>query len=309
MIYTITFNPAIDLVMSSDEFDLGTLNRVKKQDFVVGGKGINISTLLREFDLTSTASGFIGGFTGNFIKESLEENGTIPKFIDAEGNTRVNVKLKAGEETEINGSGPVITEKEFNLLYQMLDQDLTEKDTLFLAGNTANGLGETSYTKIAQLCKEKGVRFIVDSNKTLLTECLEYEPFLIKPNQDELEEIFGTEISTLDEIKTYAKELQSRGARNVLVSRGGDGAVLLTEDGDFYSSNVPEGEVVNSVGSGDSMLAGFVAKYLETGDYPESLKQGAATGSATAFSVGIAKRNLIEELVKQIEVTNISGKV
>jgi len=305
MIYTITFNPAIDLVMSTKQIELGTLNRVKNQDFVVGGKGINVSTLLKEFDLKSIATGFIGGFTGEYIREKLSEEEITPKFIQVDGISRMNIKLKADEETEINGSGPVISEEEFNKLYQMLEEEVTEKDTVFLAGNTANGLDESSYVSIAKLCKEKGTRFIVDSNKKLLTECLQYNPFLIKPNQDELKEIFDEEINTTAEIKKYANKLQEMGARNVLISRGGYGANLLTEEGDYYSSNVPKGEVVNSVGSGDSMLAGFMAKYLQTSDFKESLKQGAATGSATAFSVGIAKKELIDQLINEIEVKTI----
>lgn len=305
MIYTITFNPAIDLVMATDQVKLGSLNRVHAQDYVAGGKGINISVILKELGVDSTATGFIGGFTGEFIEKELEKHNIQSKFIHVEGNTRINVKIKAEEETELNGSGPFIAEKEFDRFYQFLKNKLSAEDTVFLSGNTAKGLNSDAYVAIAKLCQDKETRFIVDSNKDLLTKTLKYEPFLIKPNQTELEEIFNIPITNKLDIINYAKELKNMGARNVLVSCGGDGAVLLTEDGDFYSSNVAEGEVINSVGSGDSMIAGFMAKYIQTTDFPESLKLGAAAGSATAFSVGTADRKQIESLTNHITIKNI----
>lgn len=305
MIYTITFNPAIDLVMSTNQVKLGMLNRIHTQDYVPGGKGINISTILKELGIDSITTGFIGGFTGQFIEKTLEKNDIQSKFIHVEGNTRINVKVKAEEETELNGTGPLITEKEFNHFYQYLKNTLTAEDTVFLSGNTAKGQNAGAYVTIAKLCQDKGTRFIVDSNKDLLTKTLEYEPFLIKPNQNELEEIFNRTITNKSDIKKYAAKLKNMGAKNILVSCGGDGAVLLTEDGDFYSSNVAEGEVINSVGSGDSMIAGFMAKYIRTNDFSESLKLGAAAGGATAFSIGIADRNLIESLVNHITVKKL----
>lgn len=305
MIYTITFNPAIDLVISTDQVELGVLNRVHTQDYIPGGKGINISTILKELDMDSTATGFIGGFTGRYLEEELGKNDIHTEFIHVEGNTRINVKVKAEEETELNGSGPLITETEFKHFYQFLKHKLTVDDTVFLSGNTAKGQNVDAYTAIAKLCHDKGTRFIVDSNKDLLTKTLEYEPFLIKPNQNELEEIFNIKISNKASIEPYARELKNMGAKNILVSCGDEGAVLLTEDGDFYSSNAPEGKVINSVGSGDSMIAGFMAKYIQTNDFLESMKLGAAAGSATAFSVGIADKNLIESLVNQITVKKL----
>lgn len=305
MIYTITFNPAIDLVIATDRLKLGDLNRVDQQDFVVGGKGINVSTLLAKFGKQSIATGFIGGFTGDFVKDSLVKQQISTDFVQVNQPTRINVKLKADSETEINGAGPQITQENFNQLYKKLSDQIKPKDTVFLMGNTANGLDKNSYTAICKLCQEKGAQFIVDTNKDLLTACLPYGPFLIKPNQDELSEIFKTPIESLEAIKTHMKKLQAKGARNVIVSRGGQGAVLLTESGDFYTSDTPDGQVVNSVGAGDSMVAGFMSKYLDTKDFVQSLKYGAASGSATAFSVGIAKVDFVNQLAEQIKIRKI----
>lgn len=305
MIYTITFNPAIDLVIKVPQCQLGDLNRSQGEDYVAGGKGINMSVILKRFGLTNTATGFLGGFSGKFIEDAMLAEGITPAFIQVDGTTRINVKVKGEVETEINAAGPHVSQEKFQELVTYFESHLQEGDAVFLAGNAAPGMDYTAYTTIASLCDEKGAKLVLDSTKDLLTKCLPYHPFIIKPNHHELGEIFDVEITTEDQIVTYAKKLQEQGAVNVLVSRGGDGALLVTESGEVYTSNVPKGQLVNSVGAGDSMLAGFMAKYLETSDYAASLKQGAATGSATAFSVGIATRELVEELLPQIQIQEL----
>ncbi|MGO4936977.1 1-phosphofructokinase [Fundicoccus sp. Sow4_H7] len=305
MLYTITFNPAVDLVMSTDHVTLGELNRVQRDEYVAGGKGINMSVLLKRLGHDNIATGFLGGFTGEFIRQQLLTEGVQPEFVEVDAITRINVKLKAAEETEINAKGPVIHQADIDQLFQYFDSKLTGEDVVFLAGNTAPGMTSDHYVKIAKLCKEKGARFVLDTNKDLLTACLAYQPFLIKPNIHELAEIFNVEIQSHQEVIYYARELQQRGGRNVIISLGGDGAFLLTEHGEIYQSSVPKGQVINSVGAGDSMVAGFTAKYIESQDYIASLRQGAACGSSTAFSIGIAQLDTVNQLVDEIKITKI----
>lgn len=305
MLYTITFNPAVDLVMRTDSIQLGELNRVQRDEYVAGGKGINMSVLLKRLGHNNIATGFLGGFSGAYIEQSLIEEGVKSEFIEIDAITRINVKLKADLETEINANGPVIQTQDIEKLFAYFNQVLSEDDYVFLAGNAAPGMTSEHYVRVAQLCNEKGAHFILDSNKELLTACLSHQPFLIKPNAQELSEIFDVKVESLDDVINYASKLQEQGAQNVIVSLGGDGAVLLTETNEVYQSSVPEGEVINSVGAGDSMVAGFMAKYIESQDYGESLKQGAACGSATAFSVGIAQKDLVEKLIKEIKVKRI----
>jgi len=305
LIYTITLNPAVDLIMTTTQVYLGKLNRASKENYIAGGKGINISMLLNELNYQSTATGFVGGFSGDYIKQQLEDIGIIQKFISVDGISRINVKLKAEEETEINGKGPEIIEEEFHRLTELLKSNLTKDDIVFLSGNNANGLTSDSYKEIAKICYETNSKLIVDTNNDLLTNCLKYKPFLIKPNHNELGEIFDYQMKTDADIIHYAKKLQVKGALNVLVSKGEKGAILLTENEEVYSSNVPEGEVINSVGSGDSMLAAFVSKYLETNDYSESLRFSVAAGSATAFSMGLATNEEISKLVNQVYVSKL----
>lgn len=235
----------------------------------------------------------------------MQAEGIHTNFIEIDGVTRINLKLKSTEETEINANGPVVKAEDFARLVQYFEENLQDGDVVFLAGNAGNGMDYSAYTTIAKLCDEKGVKLVLDTTKDLLTKCLPYHPFIIKPNHHELGEIFGVTIETEEQIVDYAKKLQEMGARNVLISRGGDGAMIITETGEVYTSNVPKGTLVNSVGAGDSMLSGFMAKFIETEDYAASLKQGAATGSATAFSVGIAKKSFIEELLPQVVVTKL----
>lgn len=302
MIYTITFNPAIDLVIKVPNCQLGDLNRSQGEDYVAGGKGINMSVILNRLGMPNTATGFLGGFSGKFIEEAMVAEGITPHFIEVDGTTRINVKVKGEVETEINAAGPHVSAETFQQLVDYFEAQLQAGDAVFLAGNAAPGMDSTAYTTIAALCDEKGAKLVLDTTKDLLTKCLPYHPFIIKPNHHELGEIFDVEITNEQQIVEYAKKLQEQGACNVLVSRGGDGALLVSETGEVFTSNVPKGKLINSVGAGDSMLAGFMAKYLETQDYAASLQQGAATGSATAFSVGIATRELIEELLPQIQV-------
>ena len=276
------------------------------EEYVAGGKGINMSIVLKRLGLDNIATGFLGGFSGKYIEEFLEKEGITPQFISVEGTTRINVKVKGEVETEINAAGPSVCVEQFQQLMNYFEDVLKEVDIVFLAGNAAPGLDESSYVEIAKLCHARGVKLVLDTTKDLLLACLPYHPFMIKPNLHELEELFGVNIQTKEEMIDYAFKLREKGARNVLISCGGEGAFLVNEIGEVFTSNTPKGMLINSVGAGDSMLAGFMAKFIETNDYRKSLKQGAASGSATAFSVGIATRELIEELIPQIEITEIS---
>lgn len=305
MIYTITFNPAVDLVIQVPNCQLGKLNRSMGEEYVAGGKGINMSVVLKRLGVYNVTTGFIGGFSGKYIEEFLEKEGITSHFISVEGTTRINVKVKGEAETEINAAGPIVDAEKFQELVNYFEDVLKEGDIVFLAGNASPGLDETSYVEIAKLCHVRGVKLVLDTTKASLLACLPYQPFIIKPNQHELEELFGVNIQTQEDIIHYALQLQKKGACNVLVSCGGDGAFLVSETGQGYTSNIPKGTLVNSVGAGDSMLAGFMAEFIETNDFKESLKQGVASGSATAFSVGIATRELIEELISHIEIVKI----
>ena len=267
-----------------------------------------MSILLKRLGIDNIATGFLGGFSGDYIKDFLENEGIKPQFISVEGTTRINVKVKGEVETEINAAGPNVRKEKFQELVNYLEDKVKEEDVVFLAGNAAPGLDETSYVEIAKLCRSRDVKLVLDTTKASLLACLPYQPFIIKPNQHELEELFGVNIERQEEMIAYAFKLQEKGARNVLVSCGGEGAFLVSETGEVLTSNTPKGKLINSVGAGDSLLAGFMAKYIETSDFKESLKQGAASGSATAFSVGIATRELIEELIPQIKIKEISRK-
>ena len=276
MIYTVTFNPALDYVVFLDDLKLGDVNRSTRESIFYGGKGINVSTILNTLGLETTALGFIAGFTGKAIEDGLASQGIHTDFIHLpEGNSRINVKVKHGDETEINGQGPVITDEAINGLFAKLDT-LTKEDILVLAGSIPNTLPEDIYEKILARLESKGIRIVVDATKDLLLNVLKYHPFLIKPNNHELGEMFGTVCKTDEDIIHYAKKLQEMGAVNVLISMAGDGAILITEDGQNIKMGTPKGKVVNSVGAGDSMVAGFVAGYLRGGSYEEALKSGTA---------------------------------
>lgn len=305
MIYTVTLNPAIDYVITIDQLKTGNINRIDTENVYPGGKGINVSSILGELGINSTALGFISGFSGEFIKNTLHKKGLDTDFIELDnGFTRINVKIKSDKETEINGQGPHISDEKLNQLYNKLDS-LTSEDILVLAGSIPNTLDDKLYENIMKRLESRNVKIVVDATKNLLLNVLKYNPFLIKPNNHELEEIFDVKLETTQDIVTYAKKLQDMGAENVLVSRGKDGAVLVSKEGCVYQSNVGKGKVVNSVGAGDSMVAGFVGAYIQTNDFENALKQGAACGSATAFSSDLATKNYIDEISKDIVVEKI----
>ena len=272
------------------------MNRTYYEKIFAGGKGINVSIVLKNLGHDSTALGFAAGFTGQEMARKLTEMGVHADFIEVkEGYTRINVKLKSNEETEINGQGPKITKENIDALFEKLDV-LTKEDILIISGSVPNTLPDDMYEQIMERLKEKDIPIVVDATKDLLTNVLPYHPFLIKPNNHELGEIFDVQLETRDSVVPYAKKLQEQGARNVLVSMAGEGAVLLAEDGNVYASEAPKGKVVNSVGAGDSMVAGFVAGYLETHDYQTAFEMGVCTGSASAFSEELATREEMEAL-------------
>jgi len=301
MIYTVTFNPAIDYVVRMDGDLLpGMTNRSASEECYYGGKGINVSMVLAEMGLESTALGFTAGFTGKAIDEAVKAAGIKSDFIELkDGISRINIKLKGTEETEINAQGPKIDEEAQKTLFDKLSK-LKEGDVLILAGSIPNSLPDDVYEKILSMLQGKGIEFVVDATKDLLTNVLKYHPFLIKPNNFELGEIVGKILIKDEELYDGALKLQEMGARNVLISMAGAGAMLVDENGKQYRIGVPKGEVRNSVGAGDSMVAGFVAGYIKTGDYETALKMGTAAGSATAFSDGLAKAVDIEKLLKEL---------
>ena len=300
MIYTMTFNPSLDYIVKVKEFNLGEVNRTYEEEIYAGGKGINVSTVLGNLGIENKAFGFIAGFTGDEIEKRVIKSGCMTDFIKLKsGNSRINVKLKSKEESEINAQGPVIDEEAIDSLYKKLDQ-LEDGDILILAGSIPNTLPEDMYEKIISYLSNKDIKFIVDATKNLLVNVLKYHPFLIKPNNHELEEIFNVKLNGEEDIIKYAKKLQDMGALNVLISLAGDGAILLTEDGQILKNKAPKGEVKNSVGAGDSMVAGFTAGYIKKKDYKYALKLGIATGSASAFSEDLATKEKIEEIFNNL---------
>lgn len=297
MIYTVTFNPALDYVIKVDNFTLGAINRTKREDIYYGGKGLNVSTVLTNLGYESIALGFIAGFTGDVIEKGAESLGFSTDFIKLkEGLSRINVKLKSNEETEINGQGPMITKEDIGRLFEKLEK-LKDKDILILSGSIPNTLDEDIYEKIMERLQKKDIQIVVDATKDLLLNVLKYRPFLIKPNNHELGEMFNVILNNDEDTISYAKKLQEKGARNVLISMAGDGAILITENGKVFKSEVPKGEVKNSVGAGDSMVAGFIAGYLTNNNYEEALKMGTAAGSASAFSEGLATKEKVISLL------------
>ena len=305
MIYTVTFNPAIDYVMNVPGLVPGEVNRSKEEYVFFGGKGINVSLVLRELGRDSTALGFIAGFTGDAIRRGVEDAGVKSDFIRLEnGLSRINVKIKASTETDLNGKGPDISEKDLQSLFEKLDT-LKDGDILVLAGSIPPDLPENIYETILARLSDKNIIFVVDATGDLLKNVLVYKPFLIKPNHHELGEIFGKTLKNTDEIAHYAKKMQKMGARNVLVSMAANGALLVDETGRVHIIGTAKGKAVNSVGAGDSMVAGFLAGYLEKNDYSYALALGSAAGSATAFSEGLANKELIFQLLNEIQSEQI----
>ena len=293
MIYTVTFNPSIDYIVRLEDLTVGEINRVNYEQILPGGKGINVSIVLKNLGHDSAALGFLAGFTGVAMQQMLHSFGVKDDFVRLDdGFSRINVK--------INGQGPVITEEAQRTLFEKLDR-LKSGDTLVLAGSIPNTLPDDIYERIMEHLAGRGIRIVVDATKNLLRRVLKYRPFLIKPNNHELGEMFGVDLKTDDEIVYHAKKLQEEGATNVLISMAGDGAILLTSEGVFYRSAAPKGTLVNSVGAGDSMVAGFLAGFMESnGDYERAFYMGVATGSASAFSENLATREEALALLKTI---------
>ena len=300
MIYTVTFNPSLDYIVSVDDFKLGLTNRTSSELILPGGKGTNVSTVLKNLGFESTALGFVAGFTGNEIVKRLNDMGIKSDFISIEnGISRINLKLKSIDGTEINGAGPDISEEKVNQLMDKLNQ-LKEGDVLVLAGSIPSSMSDNIYRDIMADLKDRGVMIVVDATKDLLLNVLEYHPFLIKPNNHELGEIFDVKLTTREEVIPYGRKLQEKGARNVLVSMAGEGAVLIAEDGQVFDAPAPKGKLINGVGAGDSMVAGFVAGWIEKHNYEYAFHMGVASGSASAFSENLATKEEIINVYNQV---------
>ena len=305
MIYTVTLNPSIDYVIKVDKLTTGNINRVNEEHVYPGGKGINVTRILKSLDNDNIALGFVSGFTGDYIINSLQEINLKSDFIKVKkGFTRINVKVKSEEETEINGQGPKISEEELNQFYKVIDK-LVDGDILILSGSIPSCLDERLYESIMKKVEDRDIKVIVDATKNLLLNVLKYKPFLIKPNNHELAEMFNVELNSTEDVVFYARKLKEMGAQNVLISMGKDGALLVTENDEVFASSVAKGEVINSVGAGDSMVAGFIAGYLKSNSYEEALRLGAASGGATAFSSDLATREFIDKLVDEIKIEKI----
>lgn len=300
MIYTVTFNPSLDYIVSVENFRLGMTNRTSSEQMLPGGKGINVSTVLTNLGIENVALGFVAGFTGNEIIRRLDELGVKSDFISIEeGTSRINLKLKSIDGTEINGCGPEIGREKAEMLMGKL-LSMQEGDTLVLAGSIPSSLPDDIYQRILKALEGRGIRTVVDATRDLLTNVLEYRPFLIKPNHHELGEIFGQEIRTREEAVPWGRRLQEMGARNVLVSMAGEGAVLIAEDGQVFHTPAPKGELVSGVGAGDSMVAGFLAGWMEKEDYEHAFYMGVSAGSASAFSENLAKKNEVMKVYEQM---------
>ncbi|APB71738.1 1-phosphofructokinase [Paenibacillus polymyxa] len=301
MIYTVTLNPSIDYIVEVDDLKLGDLNRMKRDLKLPGGKGINVSRVLNQLGADSTAIGFLGGFTGRFIDDTLREESIKTDFVIIEDDTRINIKLKHGDETEINGLGPAIRQQEADALVQRL-AGLQKNDIVVLSGSIPPSLGGDFYDRLISVCQQTGAEFVIDTTGEALMKALVHKPLLIKPNHHELAELFGVTIHTKEEIVTYGRKLLEAGAKNVLISMAGEGALFITAD-EVYHANVPAGTVKNSVGAGDSMIAGFVGTLALHGDPIEAFRAGVASGSATAFSDDLATREKIEQLRPQVTIS------
>ena len=300
MIYTVTFNPSLDYIVSVNDFQLGLTNRTDSELILPGGKGINVSSILMNLGIDSTAFGFAAGFTGEEIIREVEAMGIRSDFIKIDsGISRINLKLKNIDGTEINGSGPEISEEKIEELLRKLDI-LGEGDILVLAGSIPASMPADMYSTIMERLQHKNVTFIVDATKDLLINVLKYKPFLIKPNNHELGELFDVKLTTREEVIPYGKKLQKQGARNVLISMAGEGAVLVAEDGSVYEAPAPKGTLVNAVGAGDSMVAGFTAGWIEKKDYRHAFYMGVSAGSASAFSEYLATKEEIMDLYEKV---------
>lgn len=301
MINTITLNPSLDYVVKVDNFKADALNRINSEQIYAGGKGINVSIVLKNLGVDNTALGYVAGFTGDEILRQIKDHNVDCDFVKLEsGMSRINVKLKSDGETEINGAGPDISEKDLESLYEKINK-LGKGDFLILSGSIPKSVPDDIYERIMKSLLDKEVEFIVDATKDLLLKVLKYRPFLIKPNHHELAEMFNVELKNDEDIIAYGKKLQEMGAQNVLISMAGDGAILLPENGEPIKREVPKGILKNSVGAGDSMVAGFLCGYLKNKDLGEAFKMGIATGSASAFSEELATKEEVENLLLQMK--------
>ena len=300
MIYTVTLNPSLDYIVEVDQVTLGELNRTKNETKFPGGKGINVSQVLKRLDIDSRALGFLGGFTGEYIEDFLKSLEIETDFVQVTEDTRINVKLKSEKETEINAKGPNITTENFESLKRKI-RELTSEDILVLAGSIPSTMPENTYEELVKLCNENGTKFVVDAEGELLKKVLPLKPFLIKPNHHELGDLFNTVITSKQEAISYGQELIKQGAQNVIVSLAEKGAVLINKDLSF-TATVPKGKVKSSVGAGDSMVAGFLATYAKTKSIEEAFRFSVAAGSATAFSIGLCTREKMEGLLPQVTV-------
>lgn len=306
MIYTITLNPAIDYIVKLDKLNLGGVNRSKEEHIFYGGKGINVSYILNQLGLDSCALGFTAGFTGREFQRAVKKMGIKTDFIHVEeGMTRINVKIKAGQESEINGLGPKVKEEDLIKFNEKI-KNLREGDILVISGSIPQSMSDETYENILEALEDKGIKVIVDARRDLLMKVLKYKPFLIKPNNIELEEIFGVKLKNDEEIIHYARKLKELGAKNVLVSMAGDGSILVDENDQVHKLGVAQGKLKNSVGAGDSMVAGFLAGYLKTYDYSKAHILGTACGGATAFHDGLATKEQIDYEYKKL-IDNIKN--
>ncbi|MGQ8871525.1 1-phosphofructokinase [Paenibacillus sp. TSA_86.1] len=303
MIYTITLNPSIDYIVEVHDLKLGGLNRMNRDLKLPGGKGINVSRILNQLGAANTAIGFLGGFTGRFINDKLQEEAIQTDFVTIADDTRINIKLKHGEETEINGLGPAIRAEEAEQLLNKLSS-LKKGDIVILSGSVPPSLGSDFYNRLIQVCKQTEAEFVIDTTGPALMEALVHQPLLVKPNHHELAELFGVTIGTREELVSYGRKMLEAGAKHVLISMAGEGALFITET-DVYHATVPKGTVRNSVGAGDSMIGGFVGTYVLQGDLLEAFRTGVASGSATAFSDDLATREFIEKLRNQVTITTL----
>lgn len=300
MIYTVTVNPSIDYIVQLNELTLGEVNRMDYDNKLPGGKGINVSRILKELGLDNTAWGFLGGFTGEFVKEALEETGLKTNFTPIKADTRINVKIKAQAETEINGRGPELTKEEIAAFTAQFDK-LTADDVVIFAGSLVPSLSDDFYFDLIKVIRQKGAQFVIDTTGESLLKTLPENPLVVKPNNHELAELFGVKLNSIDDIVKYGKKLLEMGAQHVLISMAGDGGLMITKD-KVYRSYAPKGTVINSVGAGDSMIGGFTGTYAKTKDPLEAFRYGLACGSATAFSEDLADADKINEILPMIEI-------
>ena len=300
MIYTVTLNPSIDYIVRLDQVQVGSVNRMDSDDKFAGGKGINVSRVLKRLGIPNTATGFIGGFTGKFITDTLVEEEIESRFVQVAEDTRINVKIKADQETEINGTGPNVEPAQLEELKAILSS-LTADDTVVFAGSSAKNLGNVIYKDLIALTRQTGAQVVCDFEGQTLIDSLDYQPLLVKPNNHELGDIFGVKLENLDEIEKYARQLLAKGAQNVIISMAGDGALLVTSEGAYFAKPI-KGTVKNSVGAGDSMVAGFTGEFVKSKDAVESFKWGVACGTATTFSDDLATAEFIKETYEKVEV-------